>query len=189
MKKSAYCLFETPIGWCGIAWNESDALGVRTAVTIVQLPEATPQMTEASVAVLSGVRQASKPPPAIVEVIRRICRHLKGALQEFGEISVDLNGTGLFAEQVYAAARMIPAGQTMTYGELAQAINRPKACRAVGRALGRNPIPLIIPCHRILAAGNKPGGFSAPGGKATKARLLAIEGVSLEKKAHRKKSK
>jgi len=90
-----------------------------------------------------------------------------------------LGGVGPFAQQVYEAARRIPAGQTATYGELAKAVDRPGAARGVGQALGKNPIPLIIPCHRVLAAGGKPGGFSAHGGQATKIRMLAIEGAAV----------
>ena len=84
---------------------------------------------------------------------------------------------GPFARKVYDAAREIPIGKTSTYGELAKKLGQPKAVRAVGRALGRNPIPLIIPCHRVLAADGKPGGFSAHGGAATKLKLLALEGA------------
>ena len=90
---------------------------------------------------------------------------------------MDLDGVGPFVRRVCEAAREIPVGQTVTYADLAKALGRPAAVRAVGRALGRNPIPLIIPCHRVLAAGGKPGGFSAYGGRVTKARLLAIEGA------------
>jgi methylated-DNA-[protein]-cysteine S-methyltransferase len=90
---------------------------------------------------------------------------------------VELEGVGPFARKVYDAAREIPIGKTSTYGELAKKLGQPKAVRAVGRALARNPIPLIIPCHRILAADGKPGGFSAHGGAVTKLKLLALEGL------------
>lgn len=119
------------------------------------------------------------PPPAVAELIKKIQAHLQGARQDFSEVMVDLGGVPSFAQQVYNATRKIPAGQTMTYGELAKAMARPGAARAVGQALGRNQIPLIIPCHRVLAAGGKAGGFSAPGGLVTKARLLALEGVAI----------
>ena len=99
-----------------------------------------------------------------------------GLVQWGDDVAVDLDGAESFARQVYEAARQIPAGQTRTYGEIAKALRESDA-RAVGQALGKNPIPLIIPCHRVLAAGGKTGGFSAPGGRATKARLLAIEGA------------
>ena len=178
MKQVAYCLFETPLGWCGIAWSERDDSGTPPAVTFLQLPEATRERTEARIARHSGADQASAPPPPIAQVIDRVCQHLQGDIQDFRDITLDLDGAAPFARQVYQAARQIPTGQTTTYGELAKTLGRPRAARAVGQALGSNPIALLIPCHRVLAAGGKPGGFSAHGGRATKARMLACEGVT-----------
>ncbi len=178
MKRLAYCLFETPLGSCGIAWSDPGNSAAPPAVTLLQLPEATPAMTESRIARSSGARKSSAPPPQIAEVIRKICKHLHGELQDFRDVPVDLDGADPFARQVYEAAREIPAGKTSTYGDLAKALGQPAAARDVGQALGRNPIPLIIPCHRVLAAGGKRGGFSAPGGRATKTRLLAIEGAT-----------
>jgi methylated-DNA-[protein]-cysteine S-methyltransferase len=176
MKKTGYCLFETPIGWCGIAWS-MDTHSARTpAVTLLQLPEATARLTEARIARSTGARR-SDTPPRIARIIRKLCKHLQGKAQDFQDVPVNLEGIGPFARQVYAAARKIPAGRTMTYGELANALGRPGAPRAAGQALGKNPVALIIPCHRILAAGGKLGGFSAHGGAATKARILTIEGA------------
>lgn len=176
MKNIAYCLFETQLGWCGIAWHEPEG-----TVVLLELPEASPALTEEKIVQNCGAQKAGELPRIIADLINKIGRHLRGDIQDFRDIAVDVENRGLFAQQVYTAARAIPAGQAMTYGELAKAINRPKACRAVGQALGRNPVPLIIPCHRVLAAGHKLGGFSAYGGLATKARLLALEGVTLEK--------
>jgi methylated-DNA-[protein]-cysteine S-methyltransferase len=147
-------------------------------VTLLQLPEATTERTEARIARNSGARKGSTPPPRIAEVIEKLCKHLEGDIQDLRDIPVDLDGAPPFARQVYEAARQIPPGQTTTYGELAKAVGHPGAARAVGHALARNPIALIIPCHRVLAAGSKPGGFSAYGGLATKARMLALEGLS-----------
>jgi O-6-methylguanine DNA methyltransferase len=172
-KQAAYCLFETPLGWCGIAWSERAGA---TVVTSLRLPEATREMTEAGFAESSGARRAS--PPEISEVIERVRKHLRGEVQDFRDVRVDLERIPPFARRVYEAAREIPAGETRTYGELAKALNRPGAARAVGQALKHNPIGIIIPCHRVLAAGGKPGGFSAFGGLALKARLLAIEGAA-----------
>ena len=107
-----------------------------------------------------------------------MCKHFRGDVQDFRDVALDLDGAAPFARQVYEAARRIPAGQTRTYGEVAQAVGRPAAARAVGQALGKNPVALIIPCHRILAAGGKPGGFSTHGGLATKAWMLAVEGAA-----------
>ena len=179
MKQLAYCLFNTPLGPCGIAWRECGNACTPPAVTLLQLPEATTEMTESRIVRNSGASKSSVPPPQIAEVIKKVCKHLQGEVQDFRDIAVDLDDAGPFARQVYEAARKISTGQTRTYGELARTLGRPCAARAVGQALGRNPIGLIIPCHRVLAAGGKPGGFSAHGGPATKARMLAIEGVTL----------
>lgn len=177
MKQLAYCLFNTALGPCGIAWRECGNACTPPAVTLLQLPEATTEMTESRIVLNSGARKSSVPPPQIAEVIKKVCKHFHGEVQDFSDITVDLEGARPFARQVYEAARKIPTGQTRTYGELAKTLGRPTAARVVGQALGRNPIGLIIPCHRVLAAGGKPGGFSAHGGRATKARMLAIEGV------------
>jgi len=178
MKHIAYCLFETPLGSCGIAWSQPVSSRTSPAVTLLQLPEATREMTESRIARNAGARKSSAPPPQIVEMIKRVRRHLQGYLQDFRDVTLGLDGAGPFARLVYQAARQIPAGQTRTYGELAKAVSQPAAARAVGQALARNPIGLIIPCHRVLAAGGQPGGFSAHGGRSTKARMLAIEGVT-----------
>lgn len=176
----SFCLFETPLGSCGIAWVASGDSQTPPAVIAFQLPEATTEMTASRIARNLGVRQSSAPPPYIAEVIEKVCRRLNGHLQDFRDIQVDLAGAGQFARQVYEAARHIPAGETRTYGQLAKAVGQPAAAQAVGQTLGRNPLALIIPCHRVLAAGGKPGGFSAHGGRMTKARLLAIEGAISE---------
>jgi O-6-methylguanine DNA methyltransferase len=180
MKRSAYCVFETPLGWCGIAWSDAGPSRATPAVSGFQLPEATAKLTEACIARIPGARHVRTPPPAIAAVIRRVNRHFRGDVQDFRDVAVYLDGVGAFERRVYEAARMIPAGETRTYGELAKALGARDAARAVGQALGKNPIALIVPCHRVLAAGGKPGGFSAHGGRATKARMLAAEGVALE---------
>lgn len=179
MKQAAYCVFETALGSCGIAWREGGNSCNAPAVTWLQLPEATIHLTESRIARHSGAQRSSAPPPQIAEVIERVCRHLQGEVQDFRDVTVDLDGADPFARQVYEVTREIPAGETRTYGDVAKLLGRPSAARAVGQALARNPVPLIIPCHRILAAGGKPGGFSAYGGAAAKAKLLAIEGATL----------
>lgn len=177
--KTAHCLFQTPLGLCGIAWAEPEKPRGPPAVIAFTLPDATPQATESRVARYSGERKPATPPARIAALIKKVRRHLKGELQDFQDTAIDLDRVSAFERQVYEAVRAIPAGQTRTYGELAASVDRPAAARAVGRALGRNPIGLIIPCHRVLAAGGKPGGFSAHGGGATKTRMLAIEGISV----------
>jgi O-6-methylguanine DNA methyltransferase len=176
MSREEYALFETRLGTCGIAWMATGSAQNGLVVTFLQLPEKSARLTEARLAERSGVQARSMPPP-IAELIGRVQRHLAGEPQDFRDVAVDLGSAGTFAREVYAAARKIPAGRTMTYGEVARAVKRPGAARAVGQVLARNPVPLIIPCHRVLAAGNRPGGFSAPGGVATKAKMLACEGA------------
>jgi O-6-methylguanine DNA methyltransferase len=179
MKRAAYCLFETPLGTCAIAWSYAENSATSPAVTYLQLPEATAKLTESRIARCTRESHASVPPPPIAVLIDRVCKHLEGDIQDFRDVPLDLEGAGSFARRVYEAARQIPTGQTRSYGELARAVGRPAAARAVGQALGKNPVALIIPCHRVLAAGGKPGGFSAHGGRATKARMLAVEGATL----------
>ncbi|MBI3562068.1 MAG: methylated-DNA--[protein]-cysteine S-methyltransferase [Gammaproteobacteria bacterium] len=178
MKQVAYGLFETPLGWCGIAWSESGKSRISPAVCRLQLPEATAKLTESRIARDTGACKSNTFPPHIAAVIEKVRKHLQGVVQNFHDIAIDLDEVSAFERQVYQAARAIPAGQTGTYGEIAKAIRRSTAARAVGQALGKNPIGLIIPCHRVLAAGGKPGGFSAHGGRATKTRMLAIEGTT-----------
>ena len=179
MEQAAYCLFETPLGACGIAWKEQERSRIPPVVTFFQLPEATRSVTDTRIAGSSGGRKARVPPPHIAGIIRRVQKHLHGDVQDFADIVVDLDAMGPFARQVYETVRKIPPGRTTSYGELATDMNRPTAARAVGQALGRNSIPLIIPCHRVLASDKKPGGFSAHGGVETKAKLLEIEGASI----------
>jgi O-6-methylguanine DNA methyltransferase len=176
---AGYCLFETALGTCGIAWRESGDSGALAAVTFFQLPEATAEIAESRMARKSGAIRSDAPPAGISQIIERVRKHLLGDSQDFRDVTLDLQGTGAFARMVYDAARKIPAGETTTYGAIATGLGEPGAARAVGGALGANPIPLIVPCHRVLAAGGKSGGFSAHGGRDTKARLLEIEGARL----------
>ncbi len=179
MKQASYCLFETPLGTCGIAWREAADSSAQPAVILVQLPEATAQATESRIARKSGSRHPSVPPQGIAEIIGKIRRHLQGEVQDFRDVALALDGVTPFARQVYEAAREIPPGQTRTYGEIAKAAGQPAAAQEVGQALSKNPVPIIVPCHRVAAAGGKPGGFSAHGGRTTKFKLLALEGASV----------
>jgi O-6-methylguanine DNA methyltransferase len=169
-----YTVFDTAIGICATAWHEA-AGSDQPALIWFQLPEATAEMTESRIAKKSGARKCVNPPTAISALVERIRRHLAGELQDFRDVPVDLSAAAPLARQVLEATREIAPGETTTYGELARAVGRPDAARAVGRIMSSNPIPLIIPCHRVVAAGGKSGGFSAPGGRMTKAELLAIE--------------
>lgn len=164
-----YRLVETAIGTCGIAWSEH-------GVTRVQLPERDTRATETRLR--RDTETAARPPPEIERLVVQLQRYCAGEPVEFESAPLDLGGVSAFHRRIYGAARRIGWGRTVTYGELARLAGSPDAARAVGQALGRNPIPIIVPCHRILASGGKIGGFSAFGGARTKERLLALEGVA-----------
>ena len=119
----------------------------------------------------------SEPPEEAKAAIGAIGRLLGGETEDLGSVPVDLSSLPEFERRVLEETRRIPVGQTRTYGEIASALAAPGAARAVGRALGRNPAPIVIPCHRVLGADGKSGGFSAPGGAGTKMKMLAIEGA------------
>ena len=126
------------------------------------------------------VRLLGTPPVAIAEVITAVQRYFAGEEVDFSDVPLDLDGQEAFFKDIYAATRRLGWGQTTTYGALAKELGRgPEAARDVGQAMAKNPVPLIIPCHRVLAAGGKVGGFSAPGGAASKIRMLELEGVDL----------
>ena len=173
-------LFDTAIGSCGIAW------GAR-GLCAVQLPEKSPEQTERRLVAKSGSAGAATPPPAVVAVIADIRRYLEGHRVDFSAVACDLSALEPFRQKLYQALRETPFGTTTTYSELARRLGLAdwEGARDVGAAMGRNPIPIVIPCHRVLAAGGKLGGFSAPGGSATKAKLLALEGVHFDKGAPR----
>ncbi|WP_107659774.1 methylated-DNA--[protein]-cysteine S-methyltransferase [Nocardia suismassiliense] len=166
-------LFDTAIGICAIAWSA-------TTVIRFQLPEASPAATRARITRRRAglpdneVREET-PTGAIAEAIAGIRAHLAGELDDLRWIPLDTNGIPEFHRAVYEVTRAIDPGHTLTYGQVADRIGAPGAAQAVGQALGRNPIPLIIPCHRVLAADNALTGFSAPGGVTTKQHLLEIE--------------
>lgn len=122
----------------------------------------------------AGAREAS-PPAHAADAIASIQRLLSGEPANLSDIALGLESASDFEKHVYAAALRIPRGEVRTYGEIAQEIGDPGAARAVGAALGRNPVPIIIPCHRVLGSAGKSGGFSAPGGTETKFRMLEIE--------------
>ena len=162
-------LFDTPLGRCGIAW------GVR-GIAGVQLPEAAGAERACLLRRFPGAIEA-EPPPEVAEVITRIVALLGGESPDLGSVVLDMLAVPEFDRCVYEITRAIPRGTTRSYGEIAAELGDPGAARAVGQALGRNPFPIIVPCHRVLAAAGRPGGFSAHGGVATKLRLLAIEGA------------
>ena len=168
---SGFALFETPIGVCGIAWSPRGILGL-------QLPEATAGATRARLRRRWAGATESEPPAGVQRAIDRVLELLAGGAVDLGDIPLDLETAPEFHRKVYEVARTIPPGQTMTYGEIARKLGVPHESREVGQALGRNPVAIIVPCHRVLGADGKMGGFSANGGVATKRRILEIEGAS-----------
>jgi methylated-DNA-[protein]-cysteine S-methyltransferase len=169
---SGYVVFETAIGACGIGWT---AIGVRA----VQLPEGSAERTAARLRRGYPDLPAAAPPAGIAAVISDIRTLLDGVAVDLSRVELDLTGVPEFDTRVYRAARSVSPGEMVTYGELARRLGDPGAARAVGRALGRNPVPIVVPCHRVVAAGGRTGGFSAGGGVSTKMRMLAIEGATL----------
>lgn len=165
-----FALFATPIGVCAIAWSAR-------GIAAFELPGRDRGATRRRLLRRLPDAEEADPPPAVAAAIRRVQGLLRGARDDLADIVLDLGGATPFARAVYDVARKIPPGSTLTYGAVAARIGAPGAARAVGAALGRNPIPVIVPCHRVLAAGGGDGGFSAPGGLATKRRLLTIEGA------------
>ncbi|HEY7653904.1 MAG TPA: methylated-DNA--[protein]-cysteine S-methyltransferase [Methylomirabilota bacterium] len=163
-------LFDTAIGRCGIAWSERGVAGV-------QLPEGREPETRARLLRrFPGAREATPPPP-VQDALDGIVALLSGGSRRLDAVALDMAGVPPFHRQVYEVARTIPPGATLSYGEIAARLGEPSLTRDVGQALGENPFPLIVPCHRVIAAGGKLGGFSARGGVTTKLRLLGIEGA------------
>ena len=163
-----YCLFATAFGDCAVAWND-------VGLTGVWLPAATRSALEHRVRRRCPEASATEPAGAVAAIVEAIARLLAGEHAAFDGARLDLDGTDAFDARVYAVTRAIAAGRVLTYGEVAEQVGGAASARAVGQSLGRNPWPIVVPCHRVVAAGNALGGFSAPGGAATKRRLLAIE--------------
>ena len=171
MSARSFTLFDTPIGTCGLTWSAAGIAGL-------QLPEATAAATRARVRRRWPGAEETPPPAGVQRVIARVQALLKGEAVDLGDIPLDLGAVPEFHRRVYEVARTIPPGRTMTYGEIARRLDAPHDSREVGQALGRNPIAIIVPCHRVLGADGKMGGFSATGGVTTKRRILEIEGAS-----------
>lgn len=168
MSGSGHCLFDTAIGAVGIAWSDAGISGVN-------LPEATPAATRRRLLARHPDRPEAEPPPAIRAMIDRIVALVGGEPVDLSDAPLDRMALPDFHARVYDVALSIRPGETLTYGEVARRIGEPGAAQAVGQALGKNPWPIIVPCHRVLAAGGRTGGFSANGGVDTKLKLLSIE--------------
>ncbi|MES2189119.1 MAG: methylated-DNA--[protein]-cysteine S-methyltransferase [Pseudomonadota bacterium] len=170
MHAAGFTLFETPIGCCAIAWN-----GDGESIPGVLLPWDSVARTRAHMPQrFAGVAETTAP-PAVQAIMQRVVATLEGHHDDLADVKLDMRGVPPFHQRVYAAARAIAPGRTVTYGEMAASLGEPGASRAVGQALGHNPFAPIVPCHRILAAANGGGGFSAGGGVSTKLKMLEIE--------------
>lgn len=165
-----WTLFPTAIGPCGIAWRGTTLLGV-------QLPERDDAATAARLTRRWPGARRSRPEAAPARLVDRLTAHLAGEAQDFSDLDLPFELVAPFEREVYGIARTIPAGRTLSYGEVARQLGDSTLARAVGQALGHNPWPLVVPCHRVVAANGRPGGFSGGEGTPTKLRLLAIEGV------------
>lgn len=170
--KTHFLIFDTDGGPCGIAWTAAGVVrfqlpGEDAATTRRLLLRHLPEAEEAT------------PSPPIAEAVAGVKRYFAGEAAEFIDVPLDLAGQSDFFRAVYDAARRVHWGETTTYGTLARDLGAgPEMAREVGQAMAKNPVALIIPCHRVLAAGNKIGGFSAPGGSSSKLKMLALEGIS-----------
>ncbi len=169
MAAPGFTIFATAIGACGIAWGAA-------GITGVWLPEPSLSRLRARIARRQPGAE-SAPPEAVASVVTALSALLAGEAADLSQAPLDLSSIEPFAQRVYALARTIAPGRVLTYGEIAARLGTGASARSVGQALGANPFPLIVPCHRVVAANDRLGGFSAPGGTALKRRLLAIEGA------------
>jgi methylated-DNA-[protein]-cysteine S-methyltransferase len=165
-----FLLFDTPIGTCGIAWGDRGVVGVH-------LPEGSETAARARLARELPDAQESPPPPEVQRAVEAIVALLSGEPRDLSFVELDMRRVPQFHRRVYEVARTIAPGATLSYGEIAGRLGEPGAARDVGSALGQNPFAIVVPCHRVVAANGKLGGFSARGGVKTKLRLLSIEGV------------
>jgi methylated-DNA-[protein]-cysteine S-methyltransferase len=168
---SSYHLFETVIGWAGIAWGEQGLIGAH-------LPERDKEIVRKSFARRYPEAAEAEPTSEMAEVVERIRALMRGEKADLSEAPLDIARVPEFNARVYEITRKIPAGETLTYGQIAVRLGDRLLARDVGAALGKNPWPIVVPCHRVTAAGGKLGGFSARGGAMTKLKLLEIEGAA-----------
>jgi methylated-DNA-[protein]-cysteine S-methyltransferase len=175
-------VFETAAGFSGIAWNPA-------GVTHFHLPVGDHDAAERSLRRRAPTAVPAEATSEIAAVVAAVRRYFGGEAADLSGVPLDLAVDDAFFARVYAAVRRIEWGRTTTYGALARELGAgPEAARDVGQAMARNPVPLLVPCHRVLAAGGRIGGFSAPGGQAAKRRMLALEGVALDPPAARQRS-
>lgn len=168
-KAIGFTIFDTAIGRCGIAWSGTGIAGTRLPETsAADMQKRFPEAIDLP------------PPPFVHEAMARIRHLLAGEPDDLTSLHLDMADVPELFQRIYALTRAIPPGKTKSYGEIAKALGDPLLAQAVGQAMGRNPFPIIVPCHRVLAAGGKAGGFSAPGGVDTKFKILAIEQANVK---------
>lgn len=159
-------VFSSRLGWMGLL-----ARGGRLA----RLEWGYETASAAQAALAAHLAGTDQPVLWRTDLVERLQSYAEGAIDEFADVELDLGPLSPFRRRVMACLRRVPYGATLTYGELAALAGRPRAARAVGACMAANPVPIIVPCHRVLAAGGKLGGYSAPNGLAMKQRLLALE--------------
>lgn len=167
-----FALADTAIGSVGIAWSDAGVAGVF-------LPEATAAATRGRVKRRFPEAREIAPPPPVQSALSAIAALLRGDRVDLANIALDQRGVSELHRRIYEVARTIPPGKTLSYGEIAARLGDKRLARDVGQAMARNPFSIVVPCHRVLGADGKLGGFSARGGIGTKLRLLSIEGVQL----------
>lgn len=173
MPADSFVLFDTAMGRCGIAWGTRGIIGV-------QLPDGDEGATRARLLGRCLGAEEAAPPPTVQYAIDGIVALLHGEIGDLSAVELDMDRVPPFHRRVYQVARTIAPGETMTYGEIAAQLGSRGSARAVGQALARNPFAIVVPCHRVLATGDRLGGFSANGGTTTKLRLLSIERAHAE---------
>lgn len=168
MSAQQFAIFDTVLGACGIVWTSRGIAGVN-------LPEGSREKTRTRLIKRFPEAQEAAPSFAIQKVIGDIVALIAGEKIDFSDVTLDHAPLPEFSKRVYEIVRTIPVGHTLTYGDVAKKLGNVALAREVGQAMGRNPTPVIMPCHRVVAASGKTGGFSAPGGVDTKMKLLSIE--------------
>jgi methylated-DNA-[protein]-cysteine S-methyltransferase len=168
MTTQQFTIFETALGPCGIVWTDRGIAGVN-------LPEGSEEKTRARIKKRFPEAQEAAPSTEIQKIIDEVIALIKGEKIDFSHVALDHAPLPEFSRRVYDIVRTIPIGHTLTYGDIAKKLGDVSLSREVGQAMGKNPTPVIMPCHRVVAASGKTGGFSAPGGVDTKMKLLSIE--------------
>lgn len=168
MSAQSFAIFETALGHCGIVWTCRGIAGFN-------LPEGSEEKTRARVKKRFPDAKEAVPPGDIQKIIGDSIALIAGEKIDFSYVTLDHAPLPEFSQRVYAIVRTIPIGHTLTYGDIAKKLGDVSLSREVGQAMGRNPTPVIMPCHRVVAASGRTGGFSAPGGVDTKMKLLSIE--------------